>query len=138
VVEYGTDIVGVEGRFALYQSEAVADMSSKDTFEAFLEDPLTAALVQSPTFRIGKRSLDRALLKVAPSLVVDEASLVDTRILGIPSTYKDTNKTVLVFEKNSNVDGDGKVPLLPAQKGAEEMTLSIDFDVDYLQRTQTN
>jgi hypothetical protein len=59
-------------------------------------------------------------------------------VFGIPNSFKDINKTVLLFEKNSNVDSDGRLPLLNPQKGKSDLSINIDFDVNYFQRTQKN
>jgi len=87
------------------------------------------ALTQS--FYIGSRSADNALLRVSPTVVIDEARVIDKKVLGIGNSFKDTNKTVLLFEKNSNVDKNGKVPLLEKSKGSENMFISFDFDINY-------
>jgi len=94
------------------------------------------ALTQS--FYIGSRSADNALLRVSPTVVIDEARVIDKKVLGIGNSFKDTNKTVLLFEKNSNVDKNGKVPLLEKSKGSENMFISFDFDINYFQRSQKN
>ena len=65
---------------------------------------MTIALTQTPIYKIGIRPIDRGLLRVNPKMIVDEARVVDKRVLGIPNSFMDINKTVLMFEKNSNVD----------------------------------
>lgn len=53
--------------------------------------------------------------------------------MGIGNTFKDVNKTVLLFSKNSKIDSEGRLPLLEKQKGAENMFINLDFDVNYFQ-----
>ena len=64
--------------------------------------------------------------------------MIDQRILGIGNSFKDINRTVLLFEKNSNIDPEGKVPLLEKSKGIENMYINFDFDVNYFQNTLKN
>jgi hypothetical protein len=77
-------------------------------------------------------------LRVTPTVVVDKARVINKKVLGIGNSFKDKTKTILLFEKNSNIDNNGKVPLLPKSKGAENMFISFDFDVQFYQRQQNN
>lgn len=95
-------------------------------------------LATTPAFYIGRRSSDNALIRVTPTVVIDEARLIDKKIAGIGNSFTDTNKTMLLFEKNSNIDKNGKVPLLEKSKGAENMFINFDFDVNFYQRQQRN
>lgn len=56
-------------------------------------------------------------MRVTPTIIIDEAKVIDKRVFGIPNSWMDVNKTVLLFEKNTNVDIDGRLPLLTPQKG---------------------
>lgn len=89
-------------------------------------------------YPIGRRSTDKALLRVTPTVIIEEGRMIDKRILGIGNTFKDVNKTVLLFEKNTNVDKDGKLPLIEKSKGSENMYINFDFDVNYYQQTLKN
>lgn len=133
IVTYSDDLNGVLGNFQLFHSEAIADLSSYQTFKNFISDPLTMPLALTQSFYIGSRSADNALLRVSPTVVIDESMLIDKKVLGIGNSYKDTNKTVLLFEKNSNIDKNGKLPLLEKSKGSENMFINFDFDVNYFQ-----
>jgi hypothetical protein len=73
VVEYGTDIISVEGKFALYHSELEADLDSSESFNDFLENQNTTALVQTSFYKIGVRPIDKALIRVTPTVIIDEA-----------------------------------------------------------------
>lgn len=70
-------------------------------------------------------------MRVSPTVIIEEGRLIDRRILGIGNSFKDINKTILIFEKNSNIDSEGKVPLLEKSKGVENMFINFDFDVNY-------
>jgi hypothetical protein len=71
-------------------------------------------------------------------VIIEEGRMIDKRILGIGNSFKDINKTVLLFEKNLNIDADGKVPLFEKSKGAESMFINFDFDVNFYQQTLKN
>jgi hypothetical protein len=75
-------------------------LSSSESFNEFLDHQNTTALVHTPVYKIGVRPIDKALMRVTPTIVIDEAKVVDKRVFGIPNSWKDVNKTVLLFEKN--------------------------------------
>ena len=77
-------------------------------------------------------------MRVSPTVIIEEGREIDKRILGIGNTFKDVNNTVLLFKKNSNIDSDGKVPLLEKSKEAENMFINFNFDVNYFQQTLKN
>jgi hypothetical protein len=96
--------------------------------------PDTHTLMMTPEFKINRRSVERATIKVSSVKTIMKESVSGKKVLGVTTQWNNETSEALFFQKNDNLDNDGRVPL---HATLVDDQVSVDMDFDFQQRVIT-
>lgn len=134
-VNYSREFWGLSSAFTLYHSVyAEWNIYSPKAFDAFHNSEDTQILSMTPMFKINRKQVDRATVKISSVKTILKDTVSANKVLGISTKWENETSEALYFLKNSNVNEDGRVPLLATLIDDQ---VAIDFDFDFQQRVIT-